>query len=48
MDSSRCIGGLPLVDDLYEIIPRVLADGPIFYGQYSPQADGALRYRFTP
>ncbi len=37
-----------LVDDLVEIIPRVLADGPIFYGQYSPQADGALRYRFTP
>lgn len=38
----------PLVDDLYEIIPRVLSDGPVFYGHYSPRADGTLEYRFSP
>jgi 8-oxo-dGTP diphosphatase len=36
-----------LVDDLYEIIPRVLSDGPVFYGHYSPSPDGTLQYRFT-
>ena len=38
----------PLVDDLYEIIPRALAGGPIFYGHYSPLPDGTLQYRFSP
>ncbi|MCC6168859.1 MAG: NUDIX domain-containing protein [Caldilineaceae bacterium] len=36
----------PLVDDLYEVIPRALGDGPIFFGHYSPQPDGRLAYRF--
>ncbi|MCL4864148.1 MAG: NUDIX domain-containing protein, partial [Caldilineaceae bacterium] len=26
----------PLVDDLYEVLPRTLAGGPLFYGHYSP------------
>jgi len=37
---------LPLVDDLYEVIPRTLADGPIFFGHYQPDADGRMRYHF--
>jgi 8-oxo-dGTP diphosphatase len=36
---------LPLVDDLYELLPRALS-GDFFYGRYSPQPDGALRYEF--
>lgn len=36
----------PLVDDLYEVIPRALAAGPIFFGHYSPQPDGSLAYHF--
>jgi len=36
----------PLVDDLYEVLPRTLTDGPIFFGHYSPQPDGTLRYTF--
>ena len=35
----------PLVDDLYTLLPRALA-GPFFYGHYSPQPDGTLRYDF--
>lgn len=35
----------PRVDDLLELLPRALA-GPFFYGHYSPQADGTLRYAF--
>jgi 8-oxo-dGTP diphosphatase len=38
--------GYPLVDDLYQLIPRALSDGPIFFGHYYPQPDGALRYQF--
>ncbi len=34
-----------LVDDLAELLPRALA-GPFFYGHYSPQPDGTLRYEF--
>ncbi len=34
-----------LVDDLGELLPRALA-GPFFYGHYSPQPDGTLRYEF--
>jgi 8-oxo-dGTP diphosphatase len=37
----------PLLDDLYAVIPLALADGAIFYGQYSPRADGSMGYRFT-
>ena len=35
----------PLVDDLAELLPRALG-GPFFYGHYSPQPDGTLRYTF--
>ncbi len=35
-----------LVDDLYELIPRALADGPLFFGHYAPRADGTLVMRF--
>ena len=37
---------LPLVDDLYEVIPRALVDGPIFFGHYQPDDGGRMRYRF--
>jgi 8-oxo-dGTP diphosphatase len=36
----------PLVDDLYGLIPRVLADDAMFFGHYAPQADGAMAYHF--
>jgi hypothetical protein len=35
----------PLVDDLYELIPRAL-HGPFFYGHYTPLEDGSMTYRF--
>lgn len=35
----------PLVDDLYELIPRAL-HGELFYGHYAPGADGEMEYRF--
>jgi 8-oxo-dGTP diphosphatase len=38
------ITAYPLVDDLYEVLPRALADSPLFFGHYSPQSDGTLRY----
>jgi 8-oxo-dGTP diphosphatase len=37
----------PLVDDLYEVIPRTLADGRLFFGHYQPGADGKMVYRFN-
>lgn len=37
---------VPLVDDLYEVIPRTLGDGPTFFGHYYPQADGRMVYQF--
>jgi 8-oxo-dGTP diphosphatase len=37
----------PLVDDLYQLIPRALAGGAPFFGHYSPQADGILAYSFV-
>jgi len=45
------LANYPLVDDLYELIPRVLTAGPlagipIIYGHYSPLADGTMHYRF--
>lgn len=36
-----------LVDDLPEILSRVLAEGPVFFGHYTPRPDGSLEYRFT-
>ena len=33
----------PLVDDLYELVPRALAGG-VFYGHYTPRADGTMQY----
>lgn len=38
----------PLVDDLVEIIPRVLGSGPLFFGHYSPDPDGNMVYQFLP
>lgn len=37
----------PLVDDLYTLIPLLMADDASIYGHYQPQADGALGYRFN-
>lgn len=37
----------PLLDDLYAVIPLALGNGPIFYGHYTPRADGSMSYRFT-
>ena len=36
----------PLLDDLYALIPLALGNGPVFYGSYTPRADGSLAYRF--
>ncbi len=36
----------PLVDDLPLLIPRTLADGPIFFAHYAPDADGMMQYTF--
>jgi 8-oxo-dGTP diphosphatase len=36
----------PLVDDLYTVIPRVLAGG-FFYGHYAPDAEGHMVYHFV-
>lgn len=38
---------LPLVDDLYELLPRAL-NGPFFYGHYAPDSNGKLAYHFLP
>lgn len=35
----------PLVDDLYELIPRAL-QGEFFYGHYAPRVDGEMEFRF--
>jgi 8-oxo-dGTP diphosphatase len=35
----------PLVDDLYEVIPRALGD-QFFYGHYTPGAGGEMAYAF--
>ena len=37
---------LPLVDDLYELLPRALA-GPFFFGHYAPDAAGEMQYMFA-
>ena len=34
------IGALPLVEDLPELLPRVLETGPVVFGQYILAADG--------
>lgn len=39
------LSGYPLVDDLVDLLPRALR-GDFFYGHYSPQPDGTLRYAF--
>lgn len=43
----RELNDYPLLDDLYAVIPLALGDGPLFYGHYSPQADGSMSYHFT-
>jgi 8-oxo-dGTP pyrophosphatase MutT (NUDIX family) len=42
------LGDYPLVDDLYEVIPRTLRASEFFYGHYAPDPDGSMRYRFSP
>lgn len=37
----------PLVDDLYTLIPLLMADDGAVYGHYQPADDGTLRYRFN-
>jgi len=39
------LGALPLVEDLPELLPRVLEPGPLIYGHYTFSADG-LRMAF--
>jgi len=34
------LGALPLVEDLPELLPRVLEPGPLIYGNYTFSADG--------
>lgn len=41
------LADLPLVDDLYAVLPRALGDGPIFYGRYAPDGTGKLHYAFS-
>ena len=41
------LADFPLVDDLYELIPLALANGPMLFGHYSPQPDGSMYYRFS-
>lgn len=36
----------PLVDDLPLLIPRTLANGPIFFAHYFPDGDGVMQHRF--
>jgi 8-oxo-dGTP diphosphatase len=40
------LSAYPLVDDLFELIPRALT-GPFFYGHYQPGPDGVLIYHFS-
>lgn len=42
----EALASLPLVDDLYELIPRICVPGSLVFGHYSPQPDGTLRYLF--
>lgn len=37
----------PLVDDLYTLIPRVLATDGVIYSHYAPDADDHMVYRFV-
>lgn len=37
---------LPLVDDLYTLLPRLLGGNGFVYGNYLPAADGRLSYHF--
>ena len=36
----------PLVDDLPHLLPRTLADGPVFFAHYAPDEDGIMQVRF--
>lgn len=40
------ISQYPLVDDLYEVLPRALAKGQLFYGHYWPDETGKMNYNF--
>jgi 8-oxo-dGTP diphosphatase len=40
------LASYPLLDDLFELIPRTLSQGALFFGHYRPAPDGRLTYRF--
>ena len=37
----------PLVDDLYELLPRILHSDAMVYGHYTPQPGGTMKYEFS-
>ncbi len=38
---------LPLVDDLYELLPRIMNNERLVYGAYRPDTDGKMNYVFS-
>ncbi|MCL4831990.1 MAG: NUDIX domain-containing protein [Caldilineaceae bacterium] len=40
------VESLPLVDDLYQLLPLLRNSQTTIYGQYQPDDDGAMIYRF--
>lgn len=46
IDAAR-LADYPLVDDLYELLPRVLEGNAMIYGHYAPDADEIMRYQFV-
>jgi 8-oxo-dGTP diphosphatase len=41
------LANYPLLDDLFELIPRTLRPGPLFFGHYSPAPDGTMNYKIN-
>lgn len=37
----------PLVDDLYELLPRILHSDAMVYGHYTPQPSGTMKYELS-
>lgn len=40
------LASLPLVDDLYQLLPLLLSSSAPVYAHYAPDADGVMRYAF--
>ena len=40
------VGKLPLVDDLYELLPLLQNSEAMLYGHYQPNDSGEMTYRF--